>query len=137
DPREGNTCGDDLEPHGCLLFCGVWVRSLALPDAPFCAPPLLPTGCERRSSWWVALVRGAVSRYAAGLQLAKGRGAALPWGSHRPLTVKTVRKSEQWLEQTRRLAAAMEALAELLGESPAINIVRRKLRQLLEGQPAG
>ena len=31
----------------------------------------------------------------------------------------------------------MEALAELLGESPAINIVRRKLRQLLEGQPAG
>ena len=31
----------------------------------------------------------------------------------------------------------MEALAELLGESPAITSVRRKLRQLLEGQPAG
>ena len=31
----------------------------------------------------------------------------------------------------------MEALAELLGESPAIHVVRGKLRKLLEGQPAG
>jgi transcriptional regulator with AAA-type ATPase domain len=31
----------------------------------------------------------------------------------------------------------MEELAELLGESPAINAVREKLRQLLERQPAG
>jgi len=31
----------------------------------------------------------------------------------------------------------MEALAELLGESPAINALREKLRHLLEGQPAG
>ena len=31
----------------------------------------------------------------------------------------------------------MEALAELLGESPAINVVRRKLSQLLDGQPGG
>ena len=31
----------------------------------------------------------------------------------------------------------MEALAELLGESPAISVVRGKLRQLLEGQPSG
>jgi transcriptional regulator with GAF, ATPase, and Fis domain len=31
----------------------------------------------------------------------------------------------------------MEELAQLLGESPAINIVRDKLRQLLERQPAG
>ena len=30
----------------------------------------------------------------------------------------------------------MEALAELLGESPAIHVVRGKLRKLLEGQPA-
>src|SRR5713101_8128896 len=31
----------------------------------------------------------------------------------------------------------MEELAELLGESPAINVVREKLRRLLERQPAG
>ncbi len=31
----------------------------------------------------------------------------------------------------------MEELAELLGESPAINVVREKLRHLLERQPAG
>ena len=31
----------------------------------------------------------------------------------------------------------MEELAELLGESPAIHVVRGKLRKLLEGQPAG
>src|SRR5258705_2977574 len=31
----------------------------------------------------------------------------------------------------------MEALAELLGESPAIHVLRGKLRKLLEGQPAG
>jgi len=31
----------------------------------------------------------------------------------------------------------MEGLAELLGESPAIHVVRGKLRKLLEGQPAG
>ena len=31
----------------------------------------------------------------------------------------------------------MEALAELFGESPAIHVVRGKLRKLLEGQPAG
>lgn len=31
----------------------------------------------------------------------------------------------------------MDELAQLLGESPAINIVREKLRQLLERQPAG
>jgi len=31
----------------------------------------------------------------------------------------------------------MDDLAQLLGESPAINIVREKLRQLLERQPAG
>jgi len=31
----------------------------------------------------------------------------------------------------------METLAELLGESPAIHVVRGKLRKLLEGQPAG
>ena len=31
----------------------------------------------------------------------------------------------------------MDELAQLLGESPAINMVRDKLRQLLERQPAG
>ena len=31
----------------------------------------------------------------------------------------------------------MDELAQLLGESPAINLVREKLRQLLERQPAG
>jgi transcriptional regulator with AAA-type ATPase domain/tetratricopeptide (TPR) repeat protein len=31
----------------------------------------------------------------------------------------------------------MEALAELLGESPAISVIRRKLRHLLEAQPTG
>jgi len=58
-------------------------------------------------------------------------------GAAQPVTVQTVRKSEHCLEQASRLAAAMEALAELLGESPAINALREKLRHLLEGQPAG
>src|SRR5690242_5898337 len=94
-----------------------------------CSSPSTPEECVKRAR----LAGGHGGQGCGEISASYGSRA----GAAQPVTVQTVRKSEHCLEQASRLAAAMEALAELLGESPAINALREKLRHLLEGQPAG
>src|SRR4029453_1257629 len=107
-----------------------WSSCICL-DCPD-ASHLLPGYPTRAESVPVDGCGGADGRFEVGRRLATRERPR-----QRLITVQSVRKCEQTPEETRRLAAAMQELAELLGQSPAINLLRGNLRHLLERQPAG